>query len=252
MKDSPVTFRRAEITVGTHHVSRDDLAAIVTRPTPMGGTVVAIGLKAHVERGAPLLYQPAQLVPEAGELYAVYFGTAFHLGVYLGEGDGSGEIVHFLDDGKVHRWTWEQFLEAREPHHWTYPDLPETPLEDIRAIARGEIGKEYPYNLLRFNCEHFAIYCKSGGRATTSGYAQVPAIFADVAKRPFLGMVAELNTRIVEFLAFHLGGPAGKRLSLTIRRMGHAVTGWLLVRGGARRAVGRPEQTRSPSPTTPG
>ncbi|MFO0835621.1 MAG: prolyl oligopeptidase family serine peptidase [Phycisphaerales bacterium] len=43
MKDSPVTFKRGEIIVGTHHASRDDLAAIVTRPNPMGGTVVAIG-----------------------------------------------------------------------------------------------------------------------------------------------------------------------------------------------------------------
>lgn len=43
MKGSPVTFGRAEITVGKRHASRDDLAAIVTRPNPMGGTVVAIG-----------------------------------------------------------------------------------------------------------------------------------------------------------------------------------------------------------------
>jgi dienelactone hydrolase len=43
MKDSPVTFRRAEIMVGTRRASRDDLAAIVTRPNPLGGTIVAIG-----------------------------------------------------------------------------------------------------------------------------------------------------------------------------------------------------------------
>ncbi|MCC6230966.1 MAG: prolyl oligopeptidase family serine peptidase [Phycisphaerales bacterium] len=43
MKDSPVTFNRGEIIVGARHASRDDLAAVVTRPNPLGGTVVAIG-----------------------------------------------------------------------------------------------------------------------------------------------------------------------------------------------------------------
>lgn len=43
MKDSPVTFKRGEIIVGGRHASREDLAAVVTRPNPLGGTVVAIG-----------------------------------------------------------------------------------------------------------------------------------------------------------------------------------------------------------------
>jgi len=41
-------------------------------------------------------------------------------------------------------------------------------------------------------------------------------------------VVAELNTRIVEWLAFHLGGPAGKWLFLAIRRIGSTVTRWLM------------------------
>jgi hypothetical protein len=48
-----------------------------------------------------------------------------------------------------------------------------------------------------------------------------------------IGLVAELNTRAVEWLAFHFGGRAGKQLSLSIRRIGSAVTNRLL-------AVGRP------------
>ena len=56
---------------------------------------------------------------------------------------------------------------------------------------------------------------------------------------PLLGLVAEVNTRAVEWLAFHYGGPAGKQLSLTIRRIGAAVTNWLL-------ETGRPKAPRRP------
>ncbi|HKI20177.1 MAG TPA: hypothetical protein VKA15_19970 [Isosphaeraceae bacterium] len=45
---------------------------------------------------------------------------------------------------------------------------------------------------------------------------------------PWRVVVAELNTRIVEWLAFHLGGPAGKWLFLAIRRIGSTVTRWLM------------------------
>jgi hypothetical protein len=51
--------------------------------------------------------------------------------------------------------------------------------------------------------------------------------------------VAELKTRFVEWLAFHFGGPAGKQLSLTIRRIGAAVTRWLVSQGGRNRAEHR-------------
>jgi hypothetical protein len=62
----------------------------------------------------------------------------------------------------------------------------------------------------------------------TSKYAQVPASLENVRQHPWRGMVAELNTRAVEWLAFHLGGPSGKQLSLAIRRIGSTVTLWLM------------------------
>jgi uncharacterized membrane protein HdeD (DUF308 family) len=176
-------------------------------------------------RTAPLIYE-AILNPEVGELYSVYFGAAFHLGLYI----GNNELVHFLDDHLVHRVTWEQFLEGRSPHHQLYPDLPPVPAERIVAVALGEFGKTYPYSLLKFNCEHFAIYCKSGGTTYYSRYAQVPISLKNVAINPLIGMVAELNTRIIEYLAFHMGGPSGRAVSLQIRRLGSAVTAWLLTR----------------------
>ena len=107
--------------------------------------------------------------PEIGELYAVYFGTAFHLGVYIGQ----GEIVHYLNDNYVYRVTWEKFLDGRTPEHWPYPDLDPVPAEVVVRTALSEVGKTYPYDLLRFNCENFAIFCKSGGATYFSKYAQI-------------------------------------------------------------------------------
>ena len=188
-----------------------------------GLTLVIIALTARGDADALLL---ATEVPEpvTGELYSVYFGTAFHLGVYVGD----GKIVHYLNDDHVYQVSWEQFLEGRMPQHWTYPDLPAVPVEEIVRTALAEVGKTYNYHLLTFNCEHFAIYCKSGGRVKTSAYAQIPASLEIVRKHPWRGMVAELNTRVVEWLAFHLGGPSGKQLSLAIRRIGSTVTMWLM------------------------
>jgi uncharacterized membrane protein HdeD (DUF308 family) len=194
-----------------------------------GGTLCWIALRSLRSEGEPL-YEARIPDPKPGELYAVYFGTAFHLGVYLGD----GEVVHFLNDNHVYRVTWPQFLKGRVPQHWTYPDLEPEPLDRIVATALSEVGKTYPYNLLTFNCEHFAVFCKSAGKTRSSKYAQVAAGVRTVATNPLLGPVAELNTRAVEWLAFNLGGPAGKRLSLAIRRVGAAVTSWLVA--GARTA----------------
>ncbi len=55
---------------------------------------------------------------------------------------------------------------------------------------------------------------------------------------PIVGMVAELNTRFFEWLAFHFGGPGGKRLSLAIRKFGAAVTRWLVSVGSKAATAG--------------
>lgn len=199
-----------------------------------GGILTWIALHAPRTQNA-LLYEAEMPEPKTGELYAVYFGTAFHLGVFI----GNGEIVHYLNDNHVYRVTWEQFLENCVPQHWTYPDLDIVPLKSIVTTALAEVGKTYPYNLLTFNCENFAIFCKSAGKTKYSKYAQVASGVETVAAHPLIGLVAELNTRAVEWLAFHFGGPAGKQLSLTIRRIGAAVTNWLIT-------IGRPARTGRP------
>jgi hypothetical protein len=188
-----------------------------------GMTLIIVALTTRGDAAALLL---ATEVPEpvTGELYSVYFGTAFHLGVFVGD----GKVVHYLNDDHVYHVSWEQFMDGRMPQHWTYPDLPVVPVEEVVRTAFAEVGKIYHYNLLTFNCEHFAIYCKSGGRVKTSEFGQVRASLESVREHPLRGVVAELNTRVVEWLAFHLGGPSGKQLSLAIRRIGSTVTMWLM------------------------
>jgi uncharacterized membrane protein HdeD (DUF308 family) len=191
-----------------------------------GGALVCIALRSP-RSGESLLYESAVPLPIVGEAYAVYFGTAFHLGISI----GNNEVVHYLNDNFVYRVTWEQFLDGRTPEHWTYPDLEPVLPEVVMATALGEVGKTYPYNLLTFNCENFAIFCKSGGRTNRSKYAQIASGAANLARHPVIGMVAEGNTRLVEWLAFHFGGPSGKQLSLFIRRVGAAMTNWLVSAG---------------------
>lgn len=172
------------------------------------------------------IYDEGELVPIVGELYAVYFGAAFHLGVFVGD----DHVVHYLDDNNVWHVTWQKFLEGRCPHHWSYPDLPPVAPDAVVATAMSEVGKTYTYSFLKFNCENFAIFCKSGGATKYSKFAQVPESLNTVALHPVIGMIVEFNTRVVEWLAFHLGGPSGKGLSLAIRKLGAIVTTWLVAR----------------------
>jgi uncharacterized membrane protein HdeD (DUF308 family) len=188
-----------------------------------GGTLVWIALRSP-RTDETLIYESVVPLPRVGEAYAVYFGTAFHLGVFI----GNNEVVHYLNDNFVYRVTWEQFLDHRTPEHWTYPDLEPIPPQVVVETALSEVGKTYPYHLLTFNCENFAIFCKSGGQTYQSKYAQIASGAANLAKHPILGIVAEGNTRLVEWLAFHFGGPSGKQFSLFIRRLGAVITNWLV------------------------
>jgi hypothetical protein len=198
-----------------------------------GGALAWIALRA-LPTDRALVYESAPLCPEAGEAYAVYFGTAFHLGIFI----GGGEVVHYLNDNYVYRVCWDNFVAGRTPEHWTYPDLAPDETEVVVQTALSEVGKTYRYSLLKFNCEHFAIYCKSGGQTYNSVYAQIAGGAANMTAHPLLGTVAELNTRLFEWLAFHLGGPSGKRLSLAIRRLGAAVTNGIVALSLARSASG--------------
>ena len=194
--------------------------------TMFGGMLIYVAVTAtegHTDQiyGAPKL-NDVEKIP--GEAYAVFIGNAFHLGVYVGD----DRVVDFRDTNLVYEVTWEQFLLGRQPQHWEYPDLQEEKPEDICEFALGQVGKTIPYNFLKFNCEHFAIWCKSLGKMRASRFAQVNAAYENVVNRPILGTFAEIYSRVMELLAFKVGGVFGKQASLWLRQQSALVSRWLL------------------------
>lgn len=104
-----------------------------------GGAPTWISLRA-LKRDEAIVYEAAALKPEVGELYAAYFGTAFHLEIYI----GGREVVHYLNDNFVYRASWEEFLAGRAPKHSTYPDLEYVPAEAVAETVLSEVCKTYP------------------------------------------------------------------------------------------------------------
>lgn len=168
--------------------------------------------------------EPQVVKRKKGELYACYFGSGFHLGVYI----GNNEVVHYRDDSIVHRTSWEEFLRGREPQHWVYPDIKAAPVDVVIKTAISQAGKKMKYNLISNNCEHFALYCKTGGKSRNSMYAQTNSALRNLKQRPYLAIFVEAYTRVGEWLAFHFGGTFGHKVSYKIRRLNSMVTAWML------------------------
>ena len=168
--------------------------------------------------------EPQVVKRKKGELYACYFGSGFHLGVYI----GNNEVVHYRDDSIVHRTSWEEFLRGREPQHWVYPDIKAAPIDVVIKTAISQAGKTMKYNLISNNCEHFALYCKTGGKSRDSMYAQTNSALRNLKQRPYLAIFVEAYTRVGEWLAFHFGGTFGHKVSYKIRRLNSMVTAWML------------------------
>ncbi len=159
-----------------------------------------------------------------GELYACYFGAAFHLGVYI----GNNEMIHYRDDNLVHRTSWEEFLRGREPQHWVYPDLPHVSDKKVIALAKSQVGQKSKYNVLTNNCEHFAIYWKSGGATRFSKYAQISSAVENMNSKPIVGSLVELYGRAAEYITFNFGGLLGHKASIKLRKFNSLLTAWML------------------------
>ncbi|MBP9827492.1 hypothetical protein KBC99_03375, partial [Candidatus Saccharibacteria bacterium] len=86
-----------------------------------------------------------------GQIYACYFGGAFHVGIYV----GNDMVVHFRQDNYVHYTSWDVFLQGREPLRWEYPDVEPAPPKQIVAYAKKMAKKRILYNMFTYNCEHF-------------------------------------------------------------------------------------------------
>lgn len=159
-----------------------------------------------------------------GAAYAAYFGGGFHVGIYVGNND----VVHFKANNLIIKTSWNDFFEGRAPQLWEYPDIKRVDTEKIINLALSYVGKKLPYKFLKNNCEHFVIYCLSGGKTTRSQYAQDFSSLINIRSRPFIGTFMEFYLRIVEWLIFNLGGKFGRRISLRIRKMSALLTSMIL------------------------
>lgn len=170
---------------------------------------------------APFRFGGARVL---GEAYAVFIGNAFHLGVYVGD----GQVVDFRNDEQVYLTGWDDFVLGRRPVRWEYPDLPRHPPEAVVQYARSQVGIPRPYGLFTYNCEHFVIECKSLGSTTRSRYAQMGLAESLFGAYPVLAAVVEVHTRFLGWLAYLLGGRFGRRLSLVTRFLGASMATALL------------------------
>jgi|GEM_PF-1293495 len=201
-----------------------------------GGSLILMGLVSRKDDILPVYgnTEEGDAEPVPGEAYAVFFGHAFHLGIYVGE----GEVVHFLETKEVLLTTWEEFLGGRLPQHWEYPDIEKRPAEEVCRFAREQVGGTLPYGFFSFNCEHFAIWCLSTGESRLSHFSQVSVGIDSIRVNPLVGVGVEVWSRATERLAFQLGGAFGKRMALRIRLLSALVNRWLLMNHHLRRLPG--------------
>ncbi len=136
-----------------------------------------------------------------GGVYAAYFGGGFHTGIYV----GNNQIVHFKANGKIIKTSWNEFFANMAPQMWEYPDIKKVPVKKIIEIALSHVNKKLPYRLFKNNCEHFVVYCLSGGKTTISQYSQYVSSLVNIKKRPFLGSFIEFYLRSIEWFIFKYG-----------------------------------------------
>ncbi len=164
--------------------------------------------------------------PTTGSIYAVYYGPAFHCGISIGD----GYIVDYLTDGIVRCISWEEFLLGRRAMEWNYPDVAAGSSEEIGRFAKSLVGKFNPYDALRFNCENLAIYCRSVGTTTYSGFSQASVGVEFVRQRPLLGSMVQLLNRGASWFLYGAGGPFGKKIGFGMIRVTRALTNWVVAR----------------------
>ena len=119
---------------------------------------------------------------QAGDIIGVKRFLYSHYGVYIGE----NSVIHYSGDGgdfkgrkTVRYGTMEEFLDGKkEFFELVFPETHEKPEKEVRYETQGEnyhlyspeetveraksrLGED-KYNLALNNCEHFAIWCKTG------------------------------------------------------------------------------------------
>ena len=119
-----------------------------------------------------------------------------HYAIYV----GNDRVIHFAkksgkllgsDKAVVHESTIERFLgSATEFSVVRFPEYMVRSPEEVVKTAYELIGEE-GYNLVFNNCEHFAMYCKTGKHASEQvrrmGMEIIGGIIAYLLKKSFMG-----------------------------------------------------------------
>lgn len=105
-----------------------------------------------------------RMLPMAGDHVKAYRGGFWHHGIYVGD----HSVIHFTGaDGKnaasasICRTSWRDFALQSERVEVVGYRVPVHPPPDVVNRAFSRIGAG-GYSLLFNNCEHFALWCKTG------------------------------------------------------------------------------------------
>ena len=164
--------------------------------------------------------------PVVGSIYAVFYGPAFHCGIAVED----QKVVDFLNDCKVRYITWEEFLLGRKAIALDHPDIVPGSAEEISQFATSLAGRTAPYDGLHFNCENFAILCRSLGKTHTSRFTQVLVGKEMLLQHPWLGSTLQALNRGLSWSLYGMGGPIGKKVAFFFVWLTNRVSDWLIVR----------------------
>lgn len=164
--------------------------------------------------------------PAVGSIYAVFYGPAFHCGIAVED----QKVVDFLNDCKVRYITWDEFLLGRKAIALDHPDIEPGSAEEISRFATSLAGRTAPYDGLHFNCENFAILCRSVGKTHTSRFTQVLVGKEMLLQHPWLGSTLQALNRGLSWSLYGLGGPVGKKVAFFFVWLTNRVSDWLIVR----------------------
>jgi uncharacterized membrane protein HdeD (DUF308 family) len=167
-----------------------------------------------------------QQAPAIGSIYAVFYGPAFHCGIAV----ENQKVVDFLNDCKVRHVTWEEFLLGRKAIALDHPDVEPGVADEISQFATSLVGRSAPYDGLNFNCENFAILCRSVGKTHTSRFTQVLVGKEMLLQHPWLGSTLQALNRGLSWSLYGMGGPVGKKVAFFFVWLTNRVSDWLIVR----------------------
>ena len=119
-----------------------------------------------------------------GDVIRVSHTFYYHYGIYV----GNGRVIHYTDanggdfKGTVQETSLESFLNGEDsysvcefdPENYPHINSPEETVER----ARSQLGKG-GYNFFTNNCEHFAVWCKTGQYESSQVSAYSPSNIAD-------------------------------------------------------------------------